>query len=658
MICRLAKAEKRLDKVRARPESMLDRLHDHAAALGGKCLASGYKNNKTKVRWQCQHGHTWDAKPDNVLNKKSWCPECARNRRRIPLQRMQDHASAKGGRCLSESKHNRSKTKVLWQCRHGHTWDASPNHVLSRGTWCPACSRKGRVHKKRSLKDLQEHAASLGGRCLATTYKGVRTPVVWQCHKGHTWKASPNSILNQKSWCPVCAGNGPLDLRRLQQHAKHRGGKCLAKKYVNASSKVTWKCKHGHSWRAAPRSVLNSGSWCPDCNRMGLPRLQALAAQLGGKCLAKSYKNRMEKLLWECSAGHRWEANAHSIVNGKTWCPECTASKWRTEAQIRGTLEAIFHPAAFPSCYPSFLQGLQLDGYCPDLLLAFEYQGEQHYDPENYFNFGDPSKFHAQQERDARKVELCRDAGVRLLVIPCFVNDKRTFVLTALLQWFAWSRLALLELPGVQCSSGQSYRKDIECAQHQVSIQCEDSFSSFDIKRRAAKRLPKSADKHYDCNPIVLREGPRKHDELQCAVASEMESRAYLEVEVHGFHDVDSEELLARQGRGNATKGSRKAAAMGEEVGQSSAGLSEHGRPRFYEQTPKLATPLIKQRNRQFENTSLAFHIPRARLGAALTERRGGTAKHFDQGGRVAAGIGGKFGTLMSMGRELGTQRS
>ena len=89
-----------------------------------------------------------------------------------------------------------------------------------------------------------------------------------------------------------------------------------------------------------------------------------------------------------------------------------------------------------------------MDGYCPDLLLAFEYQGEQHYDPENYFNFGDPSKFHAQQERDARKVELCRDAGVRLLVIPCFVNDKRTFVLTALLQWFAWSRLALLELPG------------------------------------------------------------------------------------------------------------------------------------------------------------------------------------------------------------------
>ena len=55
----------------AKPESMLDRLHDRAAALGGKCLAIGYRNNRTKVPWQCQHGHTWDAVPHSVLNRKT-----------------------------------------------------------------------------------------------------------------------------------------------------------------------------------------------------------------------------------------------------------------------------------------------------------------------------------------------------------------------------------------------------------------------------------------------------------------------------------------------------------------------------------------------------------------------------------------------------------
>ena len=374
-VCRFAKGEKALSKMSARQQSMLDRLHEHAAALGGECLAIGYKNNNTKVPWQCQHGHTWDARPDNVLNNKHWCPECARNRRRIPLQRLQDHAKARGGRCLSKSKHNRSQAKVLWQCKLGHTWEATPNMVLNHGTWCPKCSRKGRTYKRRSLKDLQEHAASLGGRCRATTYEGMRVPVFWQCYKGHTWRASPNKVLNSKTWCPECAGNALLDLRRLQEHALHRGGECLATEYVNSRSKVTWKCEHGHTWDAAPYSLVNKGSWCPHCRKIGLARLRAHAASLGGKCLAQSYENKQVKLPWQCKEGHKWEATATNVLHGNTCCPQCAASTWRTEAEVRSTLETIFHPASFQACCPSFLGGLQLDGFCPGLSLAFEYQG-------------------------------------------------------------------------------------------------------------------------------------------------------------------------------------------------------------------------------------------------------------------------------------------
>ena len=180
--------------------------------------------------------------------------------------------------------------------------------------------------------------------------------------------------------------------------------------------------------------------------------MRAHAASLGGRCLAKSYKNSRMKLFWECQAGHIWNATANDVLNGKSWCPQCAASTWRTEAEVRRILETIFHPAVFPSCYPSFLEGLQLDGYCADLLLAFEYQGEQHYDPENYFHFGDPSSFRAQQRRDARKVEFCKNAGVRLLIIPCFVNDKRTFVFTTLLQWFAWAQITPASLVSRGCS--------------------------------------------------------------------------------------------------------------------------------------------------------------------------------------------------------------
>ena len=262
-------------------------------------------------------------------------------------------------------------------------------------------------------------------------------PVLWQCQEGHTWRARPSSVLGRKTWCPVCAGTARLDLHQLQEHAARRGGRCLAKKYVNNKAKVAWRCEHAHTWRAKPDNVLNQGTWCPHCMKTGLPRLQARASELGGKCLATSYKNGAEKLLWECKEGHRWEAPAHSVLHRKSWCPE----------EVRSILQTIFHPAMFPSCWPSFLESMQLDGYCPDSSLAFEYQGEQHYDPENYFHFGDIASFHAQQRRDASKAELCKDAGVRLLIIPCFVNDKRTFVLTALLQWFSWAQIAPMQLP-------------------------------------------------------------------------------------------------------------------------------------------------------------------------------------------------------------------
>ena len=213
---------------------------------------------------------------------------------------------------------------------------------------------------------------------------------------GHTWHATPSAVIHKNSWCPVCAQNAPVGLERLRKHAEQLGGTCLATRYVNNRSKVMWRCKHGHVWQAAARHVLNLNSWCPHCRKIGLARLQAHAASLGGKCLATSYKNRCTKLHWECREGHRWEATANDVMNHKSWCPQCAAKTWRTETEVRDIMETIFFPSKFATCYPTFLKGLQLDGYCPELSLAFEYQGEQHYDINNYFHFGDPSSFDSQ----------------------------------------------------------------------------------------------------------------------------------------------------------------------------------------------------------------------------------------------------------------------
>jgi hypothetical protein len=80
----------------------------------------------------------------------------------------------------------------------------------------------------------------------------------------------------------------------------------------------------------------------------------------------------------------------------------------------------------FPKCRPDFLlnpetdQRLELDGYCDELGMAFEYQGKQHcrYDDD------DPKKMHKsykdfinQVRRDVYKREVCEKRGINLIII-------------------------------------------------------------------------------------------------------------------------------------------------------------------------------------------------------------------------------------------------
>ena len=56
---------------------------------------------------------------------------------------------------------------------------------------------------------------------------------------------------------------------------------------------------------------------------------------------------------------------------------------------------------------------LELDGYCEQLKIAFEYQGRQHDSNDTQFG-GDHL---AQSERDKFKIDLCRELGVKLVKI-------------------------------------------------------------------------------------------------------------------------------------------------------------------------------------------------------------------------------------------------
>ena len=175
-----------------------------------------------------------------------------------------------------------------------------------------------------NIQILRSIAARRGGRCLSKRYVDFRTPLYWQCAIGHRWKAFATYVKNRGSWCPYCAGVRRLTLREMRVLARHRGGECLSKRYVNHHTKLIWRCANGHSWRAAPLGVKR-GQWCPYCAhtlRLTLQELQAEAKRRGGQCLSGSYLNVETPLRWRCTVGHEWDARPASIRKG-TWCPYC-----------------------------------------------------------------------------------------------------------------------------------------------------------------------------------------------------------------------------------------------------------------------------------------------------------------------------------------------
>jgi hypothetical protein len=313
-----------------------------ARRRSGECLSVRYLNSENKLKWRCEAGHEWEAAPGLVKGGR-WCPQCA-HVARLSLETMTRTAASRGGRCLSTEYAN-VKTRLLWTCKAGHTWQATSASIRS-GKWCPFCAR----NRNLELQTMQRIAREHGGMCLSTRYINNHSPLRWECKRLHRWNATPANVKggNKKrgTWCLEC-----YNLRRkfrardsiesMEKLARRHGGCCLSKEYRNSKSKLLWQCEKRHSWQAVPVSVRR-GSWCPVCARnqkLTLVEFHSLAASKGGKCIADRYINNDTPLPWQCALGHRWSARPGKVKRG-TWCAQCAnlrrRSRWKRERRPRG----------------------------------------------------------------------------------------------------------------------------------------------------------------------------------------------------------------------------------------------------------------------------------------------------------------------------------
>jgi len=105
---------------------------------------------------------------------------------------------------------------------------------------------------------------------------------------------------------------------------------------------------------------------------------------------------------------HRWIT--------KCWSNEIGIEEWKSEKSLFDIVKKHFKGFdVLRHAQPIWLEPQHLDIFLPELSLAIEYMGEQHYRPVEYF--GGNEGFEATTARDERKSEICKKVGVNLVYV-------------------------------------------------------------------------------------------------------------------------------------------------------------------------------------------------------------------------------------------------
>ncbi|AKU37439.1 hypothetical protein [Scale drop disease virus] len=113
-------------------------------------------------------------------------------------------------------------------------------------------------------------------------------------------------------------------------------------------------------------------------------------------------------------------------TSDKQYVTESTVS--RGEAECKRAIEELTGHKFIKTRFlknPATGHQLELDCYCPQLKLAVEYNGRQHYAYVKYFHGENKSKYTEQRYRDEIKKLLCKDRGIKLIEVPYTVSINR-----------------------------------------------------------------------------------------------------------------------------------------------------------------------------------------------------------------------------------------
>lgn len=290
-------------------------------------------------------------------------------------------------------------------------------------------------YKKMDINYIKEVMAKENYTLLSEEYKNNKTKLKIKCDKGHEYEATW-AHYNQGSRCPHCnIESKKFTYKEVKEYIEKDGYVLLSKEYKNSNQKLKIQCDKGHIYEVSYLHYKYSGSRCPHCNKeLKIQTLKKSSEERkndyeyiksemekdGNILLSKEYISNKKPLSIQCPNGHVYNASWGSFLQGSR-CPHCVSSKGEKEIENilnKFNIEYISQ-YRFKDCKDKI--ELPFDFYIPNLNVAIEYDGEQHYKPVDFANKGAEwatNNMLETQRRDNIKTQYCLDNNIKLIRIP------------------------------------------------------------------------------------------------------------------------------------------------------------------------------------------------------------------------------------------------
>lgn len=264
--------------------------------------------------------------------------------KKLTEEDLSNRLIGRGIRLVSGSFKN-IREPARWVClvdsSHGE-FAAPPKQIIHANGSCPLCGKVNKLTYEIVQFKVRGRPLSL----VTGSLNGSNIKAEWQCltDPNHpTWLATPSSIINSNSGCPVCSGKLPLTEDSIRKKLEGRKIALFSGSYVASKKSAKWKCLNDEQhpiWTSSMSSVIYQQTGCPACSGNAPITEEQIKVKLIGRAIRLvegSFKGGvLKKAIWQClsDVDHpNWAATPDSVLSGSN-CPACSGHERQTPEVI------------------------------------------------------------------------------------------------------------------------------------------------------------------------------------------------------------------------------------------------------------------------------------------------------------------------------------